>query len=241
MSAKVDFVYAPSDDKQEPRTAGLAMSEFISEDDLKTFEGWLKYQAVDQSAVTPDELAQWRAIFEEVSKSPTPKVGLMKLRSVPGEHRYAVAVREGSELWLTLWVRRSRKGEFFVMVPRAKEGWDPHVSYHLDGTFHSKSHGRVGLQKKLQPLTGAFRGIEHLGAHAGHGPKGVGAICDPDAFSGVLEVPPGVLGPRDGAVVVDLVEPGHEPISWPFKEVARQTFKDALPWVVGTQLPLAAA
>ena len=35
----------------------------------------------------------------------------MKLRAVPGEHRYAVAVREGSDLWLTLWVRRSREGE----------------------------------------------------------------------------------------------------------------------------------
>jgi hypothetical protein len=29
-----------------------------------------------------------------------------------------MAVREGSDLWLTLWVRRSWRGEFFVMVPR---------------------------------------------------------------------------------------------------------------------------
>jgi hypothetical protein len=28
--------------------------------------------------------------------------GLMKLRMVPGEYRYAIAVREGSDLWLTL-------------------------------------------------------------------------------------------------------------------------------------------
>lgn len=47
----------------------------------------------------------------------------------------------------------------------------------------------------------------------GHGPKSVGAICDPTAFSGVVEVPPGVLGPHDGTVVVDLVEPGCEPLS----------------------------
>lgn len=211
------------------------MSEFISEDDLKTFEGWLRYQGFDPSAVTLDELAQWQAIFDEIIKSPTPKVGLMKLRSLPGEHRYAVAVREGSDLWLALWVRRSPKGEFFVMAPRADRGWNPHFSYHLDGSFHSKSYGRVGLKKKLQPLTGPFRGTEHLGAHMGYGPKGVGAVCDPAAFSGVVEVPPGVLGPRDGAVVVDLIEPGVEPMPWPIVggKVAQQaTFKDSPPWLV---------
>ncbi len=164
--------------------------DFISEDDLKTFEGWLKYQGYDPTMLRSEELAQWKATFEEISKTPNLKVGLMKLKSIPGEHRYAVAVREGSELWLTLWVRRSPKGEFFVMVPRVDRGWNPHASYHLDGTYHSKSYDRVGLGKKLQPLTGPFRGTEHLGIHGGHGPKSVGAIFDPAAFSGVLESRP---------------------------------------------------
>ena len=157
----------------------------------------------------------------------------MKLRALkPGEHRYAVAVRD-SGFWLTLWVRRSPKGEFFVMVPRADRGWDPHTSYHVDGTFHAKSHGRkFGQPQKRQSLTGTFRGTEHLGAYAGHGPKTVGAICDPAAFSGVVEVPIGILGPRDGCVLVDLVEPGCEPISWPLSEAVRRTFKDTSPWLV---------
>jgi hypothetical protein len=100
----------------------------------------------------------------------------------------------------SLWVRRSPKGEFFVMVPRADRGWDPHTSYntsyHLDGTFHMKSFGRKfdPHQKKRQALIGEFRGTEHLGAYAGHGPKSVGAICDPAAFTGIVEVAPGVLG-----------------------------------------------
>jgi hypothetical protein len=224
------------------------MSQFISEDDLKTFEGWLKYQAIDPSALKPDELAPWRAIFDEISKSPAPKVGLMKLRSVPDEHLYAVAVREGSDLWLTLWVRRSRTG-VYIIVPRADRGWDPHTSYHVDGTFHMKSFGhKFGPPQKRQPLTSAFRGTEQLGVYAGHGPKAVGAICDPAVFSGVVEVQPGVLGPRDGAVVVDLVEPHVEPMPRPVPsgEVVRQaTFKDGLPWVVlrvvSTPSPSAAA
>jgi hypothetical protein len=211
------------------------VQEFISEDDLKTFEGWLKYQGVDPATVTPDELAMWRRLFDEGRERSlaTPKVGLMKLQPVPGEHRYAVAVREGSDLWLTLWVKRSRKGEFFVMIPRGDRDWDPHTSYHLDGTLHMKSSNHIGLQQKRQPLTGAFRGTENLGAHHGHSPKAVGAICDPTAFSGVVEVAPGVLGPRHGAVVVDLVEPGCEPLSWPFTHVPRQeVFRDILPWLV---------
>jgi hypothetical protein len=213
------------------------MQEFISEDDLKTFEGWLKYQAIDAATATPDELAMWRGFFDEVTASSlaTPKVGLMKLRPVPGEHRYAVAVREGSNLWLTLWVRRSRKGEFFVMVPRGDRDWDPHTSYHLDGTLHAKSFDhKFSPAQKRQPLTGAFRGTEHLGAYGGHGPKGVGAICDPTAFSGVVEVTPGVLGPRNGTVVVDLVEPGSAPIPFVGSIAQQEIFRDILPWIVIT-------
>src|SRR2546427_3818499 len=67
------------------------MMEFISEEDLETFEGWLKYQAVEPS--TADEFETWRRLFEETRKlsATSPKVGLMKLQRAPGESRYAVA------------------------------------------------------------------------------------------------------------------------------------------------------
>jgi len=218
--------------------AGGVMQEFISEDELQTFEGWLRYQAVDAATTPPEELEKWRRLFEDMRErtATCPKVGLMKLQPVPGEYRYAVAVQEGSDLWLTLWVRRSPKGEFFVMLPRGDEDWDPHTSYHLDGTRHMKSYDRKVLPpEKRQPLTGAFRGSEDLGFYAGHGPKGVGAICDPTAFSGVVKVAPGVLGPRHGGVKVDLVEPGHEPMGFPWTQiVTQQVFRDILPWVVIT-------
>ena len=212
--------------------------EFISEDDLKTFEGWLKSQAVDPAAMTPDEVGMWREVFDEVTKrsEAIPKVGLMKFQATPGVNRYAVAVREGKDLRLTLWVQRSRKGEFFVMVPRSDRDWDPHTSYHLDGTLHMKSFDREVLPpQKRQPLTGTFRGTEHLGAYFGHGPKSVGAVCDPAAFSGVVEVAPGVLGPRNGGVTVDLVEPGNEPTDFPWTSIVkRQVFDDILPNVAIT-------
>ena len=39
--------------------------DFTGEDDLQTFDGFLKYQAVDPIMVTPDQLAMWRGDFEK--------------------------------------------------------------------------------------------------------------------------------------------------------------------------------
>jgi hypothetical protein len=205
------------------------MSHFIGEDDLKTFDGWLRYQGIDPATAPHDELAEWQKLFAEIRRKPNPKVSLMKLRPIPGEYRYAVAIREGSDLWLTLWARRSPKPEFFVMQPRSDRGWDPHVSFHFNGKLHFKSHGRVVLKKERQPLSDTFRGTVHLGGHGGHGKS---AICDRKAFNGVVEVESDVLDPRHGQVVVDLVEPGCKPMPWPFVLVRRKTFKHRKPWVV---------
>jgi hypothetical protein len=46
----------------------------------------------------------------------------------PSEQRYAVAIQDGSDLWLTLWVRCNPKGEIFVMLPRQDPDWDVHAS-----------------------------------------------------------------------------------------------------------------
>jgi hypothetical protein len=49
-----------------------------------------------------DELAMWRGYFEEAMqlRATSPKVGLMKLRQVPGEQKYGVALREGPSFGL---------------------------------------------------------------------------------------------------------------------------------------------
>ena len=145
------------------------VQNFLSEDDLQTFEGLLKYQSVDAAETSPEELEKWRHLHEEARQriAACPKVGRMKLQPVPCEYRYAVAVQEGSDLWLTLWVRCSRKGEFFVMLPRGDRDWNPHASYHSDGTLHIKSSGDKVIERKNQPLTGTFRGNEDLGSYAG--------------------------------------------------------------------------
>jgi hypothetical protein len=210
------------------------MSSFINEDDLKTFEGWLRFQAVDAAVTPAEQLEMWRDLFREVREASdsAPKVGSMKLR--PGEHRYAVAVREGVDLWLTLWIRRSSKGDVYVFMPRGDRQWNPHASYHRDGTLHQKSYDHKFAVQHRQPVS-SFSGTEHLGVYAGHGPKAVGAVCDPKNFSGVIEIEPGVLGPMHGNVAVDLISPGYEPLDLMMSnhtQVVRREFSDAVPHLV---------
>jgi hypothetical protein len=79
-------------------------------------------------------------------------------------------------------------------MPRQDGKWNPHSSYHRDGRFHMKSFGRkFEPAQKRQPLTGVFKGTEHLGSFGGHFPKTLGAKCDPKDFTGVIEVLPELL------------------------------------------------
>lgn len=88
------------------------------------------------------------------------------------------------------------------MMPRGDRKADIHASYHRNGKVHMKGNGRKSSVRQLQPLDSAFRGAEHLGAFGGYGPKKVGAVCDPTAFDGILELPPGLLGPRDSKLLL---------------------------------------
>jgi hypothetical protein len=135
---------------QEPRRAGgdahhgvVNMPEpdrFISEDTTESFEGWFKNR--NFGPITPEQETILRKHYDEMKKCAPAKVGLMKLPPpAPSERRYAVACRDSTDLWLTLWVRRSPKGEFFVMVPRGDREWDPHISYHLNGKFRCFATG----------------------------------------------------------------------------------------------------
>jgi hypothetical protein len=67
----------------------------------------------------------------------------------------------------------------------------------------------------------------------GHGGRTTGAVCDPSLFAGVVEVPPGVLGPKHGAVAVDLIEPGHDPVDLFWKQTEmHEIFRETTPNVV---------
>jgi hypothetical protein len=209
--------------------------EYIGEEDLNTYEGWLKYQAFDLTNLTKDEAAAVRELFDDAVRArlTARKVGRMKLKR-PGESTYAIAIRDGAGLWLALWIKRSAKFEYFIFHPTSDGSWNPHSSLHKDGTFHMKSHDKVMLEPRRKQPPSAVKGTEHLGAYGGFGPKAVGAICDPADFTGIFEAPPLVLWPRNGMVTVDLMEPGSgaEPLMHPAEEVARHCFNDSDPHVL---------
>jgi hypothetical protein len=149
------------------------------------------------------------------------------------EHRYAVAIEDGADLRLALAVRRSRKGEYFILMPRDGD-WDPHASYHLDGTYHNKSYDMVVTPAKKRQRLDQFKGTEHLGSFQGFG-TGAAPICNPANFSAVLRVPKGILESTHGCVLVDLVEPGIRPN--PLHRIGLQithekTYDDCSPWAV---------
>jgi hypothetical protein len=62
--------------------------------------------------------------------------------------------------------------------------------------------------------------------YGGHG-KGSDAVCDPTVFDGVVIVEPRILGPSNGSVGVDLVEPGYEQ-TWSRDIAARFYFGDVV-------------
>jgi hypothetical protein len=216
-----------------------------NEGPLRSLDEYLRYQGIDPATAAPDVLAQFLEEFDKAvakRRATLPMGEIFKPKRTAAKHgdfKIAVAVRDGDQLWATITVRRDPKGDVYVLYPRHED--NPHASYHRDGTFHHKSANHVIARKLRQPLNSAFKGCEHIGVFAGHGPKTIGAICNPANFSEVVEVPRGILGPRDGFVAVDLVEPGCAPLDLLGPITHEWAFKDSVPWIVvrvGKQPPI---
>jgi len=202
---------------------------------MDDFEAWLlSAQGIAADSLTPEQLALFRQYFGEAvrktanwSAQPAPSRSLRN-----NDRRYAVAIQDGDDLGLTFWIKRSAKGEIFLLYPRDPE-MDPHASYHRDGTYHQKSYRQAMSVQKRQPLDSSFRGAEHLGTFGGHGagPR----INDTSAFDDVLVAPPGVLHGKGGCIVVDLVEPGARPAPHHrelMRIVGERIYQDRSPWIV---------
>ena len=108
------------------------MDRDCTEDELNTFEGWVRYRYFNLTAMSSDELAKLRRVFDDDMMREKPSrrpLGRMNLNPMaPGELRYAVAVRETDGLWLVLWIRRSSKPAVFIMHPTGDKKRDVHTS-----------------------------------------------------------------------------------------------------------------
>src|SRR5438093_4729633 len=92
------------------------MDRDFTEDELNTFDGWVRYQQFNLTAMSADQLAKLRMGFDEMMREKASRgpLGRMKLKPMPaGELRYAIAVKEADGLWLVLWIRRSPEPAVF--------------------------------------------------------------------------------------------------------------------------------
>jgi hypothetical protein len=171
----------------------------------KTFDRWFENQQLDPCSLSEEIKAPLREEYERAQvRAESLRATTLNPRTTGG-HRYAVAIEDGADLRLTLWIKRSLKAECVILQPRDGK-WNAHCTYHYDGRYHNKSFGMKFPDRQRQRIDG-FKGIEHLGIFCGHGtavPK-----CDPSHFDAVMIVPPSIL--ERGGVLVDLVEPGVAP------------------------------
>jgi hypothetical protein len=176
-----------------------------------TFEDWLELQGFELAGAPDETVASWHRVFDkaQIDIAAARQSVMFSKPCPPNEHRYGIALEDGTELRLGLVIRRSPKGEYFIMYPRDAES-NPHASYHLDGTYHHKSYNRkFDTGAKRHRLGAGFKGREHLGLFYGVFSTAT-PICDPANFTAVVRVR-GDEVPKGASVIVDLVEPGASP------------------------------
>ena len=192
----------------------------------------MEYQGFSIENSSPEQLAQFKDMYKSGLDRSHGKVRMKPRKRPAGEHEYEVAIQDGEKLWVTFRIKRSKDNDVYLFYPRADRESNPHTSYHKDGTFHSKSYGsKIGSSSKRQPPDSNFTGSEHIGSFGGHGGRTIGLEYDQLAWDGVIEVKPGVLGPRNGTVVVDLLAPLAVPLEWYAEVIVSHIFKDRVPWI----------
>jgi hypothetical protein len=117
---------------------------------LDTFESFLKQQQLDTVPRPEEAEVILRRDYDRRKRAFTAHDvrALFRKACRAGEYRYAVAIEDGPDLWLTLVVRRSPGGDCYVLVPRDSTPWNPFASYHRDGTYHHESHDMKLVSQK---------------------------------------------------------------------------------------------
>jgi len=189
---------------------------------MPAFDDWLVQQQF--AGVTTEQLAGLRSIYEKMAAS-APRVipWTPRARSSPADDLYAVAVRDDADLWLLTWVRRSKKNEFFMMLPRPDPSTDAHASLHAKGLFHLRGSGFTFFESTRQKPDANFKGHVQLTMTpiSLTGARKVMAVCDPAYFTDVFELTPSDIAGKC-AVAVDLVERGSAALPTPWSRIVKQ-------------------
>ena len=152
---------------------------------------------------------------------------------------YAVAVRDGHELFLFCRIRRTVTGDVYVLPPRPDPDWIHHVSYHASGQHHVKSYGHPYHVSHWQKPDANFLGTHHMSTMgiASSEPRITNAPCKVEDYAEVFEI--SISDLRSDLyrtmLSVDLTESSGQPIITPGARILRQViFQDAVPWIIVT-------
>ena len=161
------------------------------------------------------------------------------------ERMYAVAVRDGKDLFLWIRLRRTGSTDIYYVFPTGRDEqsewkkWNPHGSWHKDGRTHHKSYDRKSFARQRQKPDSNFTGSENLITRpiARNEPRAFGVPCHPAEFSQVMEIPAGVLSDKryETQISIDLTERGGNPILVPgCRVLAQHVFNDSVPEILVT-------
>jgi hypothetical protein len=160
--------------------------------------------------------------------------------------RFAIAVQDGTTLWLFLEIVRKPPGDVYVEPPvEWSPPWRPHFSYHASGQSHIKSfdyrqrikerpmlvrRGQKPDWQFVEPAQIISLGIWLSGVRSMRQPCRAGDYSD--AFTlDASAISPTAHNPRT-AVAIDLVAPGGDPLVHPLSAVlCRRVFTDAVPHI----------
>ena len=164
-------------------------------------------------------------------------------KTITMAHMFAVAVRDGKDLFLWLRIRRAADGDIYYIIPTGRhepewEKWNPHGSLHNDGNFHHKSFDKKIFPTKGQKPNSNFKGTINMVARpiASNEPRAFGVICDPTKFSEVMEIPVTMLSPKtyETYVSIDVTEANGSPSpnTSDGQILIQRVFKESVPWIM---------
>jgi hypothetical protein len=152
---------------------------------------------------------------------------------------YAVAVRDGHELFLFCRINRTVTGDVYVIPPRADPNWNPHVSYHASGQHHVKSYDQPYHVSHWQRPNANLQGTRNMSTMgiAAREPRITNAPCKIEDYTEIFEIPISELRAEEyhTFVSVDLTESSAQLIIAPGARILRQAiFQDTRPWIIVT-------
>jgi hypothetical protein len=152
---------------------------------------------------------------------------------------YAVAVRDGHDLFLFCRIRRTVTGDVYVISPRPAPDWNPHFSYHASGHYHVKNDAHPFHVSHWQRPGANFLGTRNMSTMgiAASEPRITNAPCKAEDYAEVFEIPVSALRPEEYRtfVSIDLMESSGPPIISPGARILRQAiFQDSIPWIMVT-------